>query len=132
MIGRMDIRNWVILVMGAIILALSLFGKGGGDTTALETLLKEKDKENAILQEKEKARNDTIADYQEKLLELMKKDTLNESIILALEELREKQERDINFLKKKMKDVDKPINEATDQERIEFWRKYFAKKGIRP
>lgn len=62
----------------------------------------------------------------------MKKDTLNESIILALEELREKQERDINFLKKKMKDVDKPINEATDQERIEFWRAYFLRKGIKP
>ena len=131
MISRVDIKTWVILILAVIIVVMSLFGKGG-DTTALETLLKEKDKENAILQEKEKARNDTIADYQEKLLELMKKDTLNESIILALEELREKQERDINFLKKKMKDVDKPINEATDQERIEFWRAYFLRKGIKP
>ena len=131
MISRVDIKTWVILILAVIIVVMSLFGKGG-DTTALETLLKEKEKENAILQEKEKARNDTIADYQEKLLELMKKDTLNESIILALEELREKQERDINFLKKKMKDVDKPINEATDQERIEFWREYFRRKGIKP
>jgi vacuolar-type H+-ATPase subunit I/STV1 len=131
MISRVDIKTWVILILAVIIVVMSLFGKGG-DTTALETLLKEKEKENAILQEKEKARNDTIADYQEKLLELMKKDTLNESIILALEELREKQERDINFLKKKMKDVDKPINEATDQERIEFWRAYFLRKGIKP
>ncbi len=131
MISRVDIKTWAIVIMAAIIVAMSIFGKGG-DTTALDTLLKEKEKENAVLREKEKARNDTIADYQEKLLELMKKDTLNESIILALEELREKQERDINFLKKKMKDVDKPINDATDQERIEFWREYFRRKGIKP
>lgn len=131
MIGRVDIKTLAIVIMAAIIVVMSIFGRGG-DTTALETLLNEKDKENAVLREKEKARNDTIADYQKKLLELMKKDTLNESIILALEELREKQERDINYLKKKMKDVDKPINDATDQERIEFWREYFRKKGIKP
>ena len=131
MIQRLDIKTVVILILGAIVVCMAYFGKGG-DTTALETLLKERDDANKVLEQRIEERTDSIEMYKDTAAYYASQDSLHMAVIDALQEIREKQQRDIDFLKKKMKDVAKPIEDATDQERIEFWRRYFARKGIKP
>jgi len=117
--------------MGLIIVFMGMFGKGG-DTTELEKLLQEREAQNSILQERIDQRLDSIKMYKDSAEYYMQEDQLKAEIISALEELREKQKRDIDFLKKKLKNVPAQVDTASDQQRIEFWREYFRRKGIKP
>lgn len=132
MIQRLDIKTIVILILGAIVVCMAIFGKGGGDLTALETLLKERDEANKVLEQRIAERTDSIEMYKDTAAYYASQDSLHVAVIDALQEIREKQQRDIDFLKSKMKNVAKPIEDATDEKRIEFWRQYFARKGIKP
>ncbi len=129
--NRVDIRTLIIAVLVIVILGMAIFGKGGG-TGALEVLLKEKEQENKVLQERIDARQDSIDMYKDSAEFYMNEDKLKAEIIVALEELREKQKRDIDFLKKKLKEVPNQIDTASDEARIRFWKEYFRRKGIRP
>lgn len=129
--NKVDIKTWLIILLAGIIVFMGIFGKGG-DTTALETLLKEREESNKQLQELIDQRNDTIDLYKDSVEYYIEEDKLKSEIILALEELREKQKRDIDFLKKKLKEVPNKVDTASDQQRMEFWREYFRRKGIKP
>jgi hypothetical protein len=129
--NRIDIKTWLIIIMGLIIVFMGMFGKGG-DTTELEKLLQEREAQNSILQERIDQRLDSIKMYKDSAEYYMQEDQLKAEIISALEELREKQKRDIDFLKKKLKNVPAQVDTASDQQRIEFWREYFRRKGIKP
>lgn len=129
--NKVDIKTWLIILLAGIIVFMGIFGKGG-DTTALETLLKEREESNKQLQELIDQRNDTIDLYKDSVEYYIEEDKLKSEIILALEELREKQKRDIDFLKKKLKEVPNKVDTASDQQRMEFWREYFKRKGIKP
>ena len=52
----------------------------------------------------------------------MKEDQLKAEIIDALQEVQRKQKRDIEALKKKLNEVPQQVEDATDQERIEWSR----------
>jgi len=129
--NKVDIKTWLIILLAGIIVFMGIFGKGG-DTTALETLLKEREESNKQLQELIDQRNDTIDLYKDSVEYYIEEDNLKSEIILALEELIEKQKRDIDFLKKKLKEVPNKVDTASDQQRMEFWREYFKRKGIKP
>ena len=132
MITRLDIKTLVIAILGIIIICMAIFGKGGGDNADLEKLLEQRDEENKQLKDDIEARRDSLAMWQDSITYYQAEDQLKAEIILALEEVREKQQLDINFLKSKLKNVDKPINDATDEQRMQFWRDYFQKRGIKP
>lgn len=129
--NKVDIKTWLIILLAGIIVFMGIFGKGG-DTTALETLLKEREESNKQLQELIDQRNDTIDLYKDSVEYYIEEDKLKSEIILALGELIEKQKRDIDFLKKKLKEVPNKVDTASDQQRMEFWREYFKRKGIKP
>lgn len=129
---RLDIRTLVIIILAAILICMAYFGKGGGDTTALETLLKERDDANKVLEQRMEERTDSIEMYKDSATYYASRDSLHVAVIDALQEVREKQQRDIDFLKSKMKGVAKPIEDATDEKRMEFWRTYFMRKGLNP
>lgn len=129
--GKVDIKTWLIIILALIVVFMAIFGKGGGDTTALEALLKEREDQNKTLQERIDQRQDSISMYKDSAVYYMEQDELKSEIIMALEELREKQKRDIDFLKSKLKNVPAQVDTASDQQRMEFWREYFKKKGIK-
>lgn len=130
--NKVDVKTWLIIILALIVVFMGIFGKGGGDTVALETLLKEREDQNKLLQERIDQRHDSIEMYKDSAVHYMEQDKLKGEIILALEELREKQKKDIDFLKSKLKNIPTQVDTASDQRRIEFWREYFRRKGIKP
>ena len=58
-------------------------------------------------------------------------DSIKGKALLELERLTEKKQQQIDALKKRMNSSAKPIDDATNEQRIEFWREYFARKGIK-
>ena len=128
--NKVDVRTWIIVLMAAVIVCMSIFGKGGSNA-ALETLLKQREDENKAAEERIEQRGDTINMYKDSAKYYMKEDQLKAEIIDALQEVQRKQKRDIEALKKKLNEVPQQVEDATDQERIEWWREYFRRKGIK-
>lgn len=129
--NKIDVKTWLIIILALIIVFMGFFGKGG-DTNSLEKLLQEREDANRALQERIDERIDSIRMYKDSAAYYMEEDKMKAEIINALEELREKQKRDIDFLKKKLKGVPAQVDTASDQRRIEFWKEYFRRKGIKP
>ena len=128
--ARIDFRSILILVLAGIIVCMAIFGKGSTDTSLLDQQIKARELENKALQDSIAERDKNILAIDHRIDSLTREDTLKASIIKALMEVDRRQKLDINFLKFKLTNVAQPIEDATDEQRIEFWRSYFKKRGL--
>ena len=125
-----DIRTWIIVILSAIVLLLALFGSGGG-SVELKKLLDERVQQNKELQKQIDARLSTINDLQDSAHYYMEQDKKKAALIVELEASMDQQKKDIEALRGRMRTAVKPIEDATDEKRLDFWREYFERKGIK-
>ncbi len=130
--NKIDIKTWVIIILAAIVVCMALFGKGGGgDTALLEQQIKERELENKKLEQRIEERQDSIVMYNDSIAYYLRMDSLHTAVIQAQQEIIESSKKDIAFLKSKIKNVDKTVNELTDEKRLEAWRRHFEQKGVK-
>lgn len=127
---RLDTKTWVIIVLGAAVLLMGIFSNGGGGVE-LKKLLNERDQQNKELQRKIDQRNEEIKVLKDSARYYLEQDRIKAEAIIELERIKKEQEKSISALRKRMGDSMKPIEDATDEKRIEFWRTYFEKMGIK-
>mgnify|MGYP003528887227 FL=1 len=127
---QVDIKTWAIIILTIAVILMALLSNGGGGAE-LKKLLHERDLQNKELQEKMDERDKNIKELKKSAAYYMEQDSIKGKALLELERLTEKKQQQIDALKKRMNSSAKPIDDATNEQRIEFWREYFARKGIK-
>lgn len=127
---KLDIKTWAIIILAIIVVLMTIFTNGGGGVE-LKKLLEEREAQNKELQQRIEERNDSIKKWKESAAYYMIQDSLKGEEIAELELVREQQQKNIDALRKRMSVSTKPIEDATDDKRIEFWKEYFERKGIK-
>lgn len=127
---RPDARTYAIVVLSVAVLLMGIFSSGGGGVE-LKKLLNERDQQNKELQRRIDQRNEDIKILRDSARYYMEQDRIKAEAIIELERIKKEQEKSIIALKSRMNGSIKPIEDATDERRVELWRDYFEQMNIK-
>lgn len=125
-----DIRTWIILGLCVVVLCMALFGSGGG-SAELKALLEEREAQNKELRDSIAGRFEEIKTLRDSADFYMEQARLKDTAIAEMEKTIDRQQSSIDALRRRMVGIAKPIEDATDERRLELWSTYFERKGIK-